>query len=54
MSTYKRDLEMPSVPLGQPANAGLAGWESAIWVIQAEVKMDAAQLLAGLRAGKSW
>jgi len=53
VSTYKRDLEMPLVPPGEPANAGLVGAESALWVLRSELKLDAGQLLTGLRAGKS-
>jgi hypothetical protein len=51
--TFKRDVEMPAVPAGEPANAGLIGGESAIWVLESKSPLDASALLAGLRAGKS-
>jgi hypothetical protein len=53
VDTYKRDVEMPSVPPGEPANAGLVGGEGAVWVIQSESPLDARALLKGLRGGKS-
>jgi hypothetical protein len=53
VDTYKRDVEMPSVPPGEPANAGLVGGEGAVWVLQSESALDAGALLKGLRAGKS-
>jgi hypothetical protein len=51
--TWKRDVEMASVPPGEPANVGLQGSESALWVIESRTPLDAAKLLAGLRAGKT-
>jgi len=53
VTTYKRDVVMPSVPPGEPANAGLVGGEGAVWVIQSESPLDARALLKGLRGGKS-
>jgi hypothetical protein len=50
--TYKRDVEMPPVPPGEPANAGLSGAESAVWVLESGQPLDAKALLNGLRAGK--
>ena len=53
VTTYKRDVVMPSVPPGEPANAGLVGGEGAVWVIQSESPLDAGALLKGVRGGKS-
>ncbi len=53
VTTYKRDVEMPSVPPGEPANAGLIGGENAIWLLQSDSPLDARALLKGLRGGKS-
>ena len=53
VSTYKRDVEMPTVPPGEPANAGLVGGEGVVWVIQSDAPLDARVLLKGLRGGKS-
>lgn len=53
VDTYKRNVEMPSVPPGEPANAGLVGGEGAVWVIQSESTIDARALLKGVRGGKS-
>jgi len=53
VTTYKRDVEMPSVPRGEPANAGLVGGEGAVWMIQSESPLDAGALLKGVRGGKS-
>jgi hypothetical protein len=52
VDTYKRDVLMPSVPPGEPANAGLVGGEAVVWVIQSENALDA-QVLLKVRAGKS-
>ncbi len=53
VSTYKRDVKLPGVPPGEPANAGLVGGESALWVLDAKSPLDPAQLLSGLKPGKS-
>jgi hypothetical protein len=53
VTTYKRDVEMPSVPPGEPANAGLVGGEAVVWVIQSDTPLDAQSLLKKLRPGKS-
>jgi hypothetical protein len=53
VSTYNRDVEMPTVPPGEPANAGLVGGEGVVWVIQSDAPLDAPALLNGVRAGKS-
>jgi hypothetical protein len=50
--TYKRDVEMPSVPAGEPANAGLVGAEGALWVVQSGSPLNPQALLDGVRAGK--
>ena len=51
--TYKRDVEMPPVPRGEPANTGLQGAEGAVWVLTSNTALDVRTLIAGLRAGKS-
>jgi hypothetical protein len=50
--TYKRDVEMPPAPPGEPANTGLSGAESAVWILESEKPLDVQVLLGGLRAGK--
>ena len=51
--TYKRNVELPRVPKNQPANLGLQGGEAGLWVLESAVPLDAAALLAGVKAGKS-
>lgn len=51
--TYKRDVELPSVPPAEPANACLMGAEGTGWVLQSESPLNAKALLNGLKAGKS-
>jgi hypothetical protein len=48
--TYKRDVEMPPVPPGEPANTGLIGGESALWIIESDRQLNPEILLSGLRA----
>jgi len=50
--TYKRDVEMPLVPPGEPANTGLLGGESAVWVLDSEAPLDPNVLDDGLASGK--
>ncbi len=49
---FKRDVEMPPVPPGEPANAGLLGGESAVWVLESGAPLEPKTLLDGIRAGK--
>lgn len=51
--TYKRGCELPPVPPGEPANAGLGGGEAVVWVLESQSPLVAADLLAGLRQGKT-
>lgn len=53
VGTYKRNIDMPGVPPGEPANAGLNAAESALWVLQSDRPLDATALLAGLRENLS-
>lgn len=47
--TYKRNVLLPPVPLGQPAHVGLEGGESAIWVLESLQPINVDALLAGIR-----
>ena len=51
--TYKRNVEMPGVPAGEPANLGLMGGEAGLWILESDVELDGAVLLAGVKAGKT-
>jgi hypothetical protein len=51
--TYKRNVELPRVPPNEPANLGLQGGESGLWILQSSARLDAAALLSGLKAGKT-
>ncbi|MGD0775103.1 MAG: hypothetical protein ABSC05_19995, partial [Candidatus Solibacter sp.] len=53
VTAYKRNVELPPVPPGEPANAGLMGGEGTVWVAQSKSPIDAQRLLAAVRAGRS-
>lgn len=46
--TYKRDVEMPPVPPGQPAYLGLPSVENGLWVLESETEMSPETLLNNL------
>ena len=50
--TFKHEVEMPGVPPGEPANLGLLGSESGLWLIDAPQPIDPQALLERLRTGK--
>jgi hypothetical protein len=52
VTTFKHGLEMPGVPPGEPANLGLLGAESGVWLLESKASIDPAALLEGLRVGK--
>ena len=52
VTTFKHGLEMPGLPPGEPANLGLLGAESGVWLLESKASIDPAALLAGLRVGK--
>ncbi len=49
---FKRNVELPPLPPGEPAHAGLLAGEGAVWVLESAQLMDAEVLLTGLRSGK--
>jgi hypothetical protein len=49
VTTYKRNVYLPPVPPGQPAHAGLAGGEAAIWVVESAQPINAEALMTGIR-----
>jgi hypothetical protein len=50
--TFKHGVEMPGVPPGEPANLGLLGSESGVWLIESKESLDPAALAQRLRTGK--
>jgi hypothetical protein len=50
--TYKRNVELPPVPPGKPAAAGLLGGEAAVWVVEAPTALTAGELLAAVSSGQ--
>jgi hypothetical protein len=51
--TYKRNVIMPPIAVGQPGHAGLAGGEAEIWVINSDQPINPTSLFAGLREGRN-
>lgn len=52
VTCYKHGVQMPSVPPAEPANLGLAGLESGIWLIESKTPLDPKTLVDGLRTGR--
>jgi hypothetical protein len=52
ITTFKHGLEMPGVPPGEPANLGLLGAESGVWLIGSNDPIDPGAVLEALRIGK--
>lgn len=50
--TFMREVEMPRVPPGEPANTGLLGGQAAVWVVESPNPLTAEGLLAGVTSGK--
>jgi hypothetical protein len=50
--TYKRNVELPAVPPGEPANACLLGGEAEVWVVEAPGGLTPESLLGAITAGK--
>lgn len=50
--TYKRNVEMPRVPPGEKANAGLLGGEAALWEVESPNPLTTEALLAAVSSGK--
>ncbi len=49
--TYMRQVEMPRVPLGESATAGLLGGQEALWVVESPNPLTAEALLAAVSSG---
>jgi hypothetical protein len=49
---FRKSVEMPPVPAGAVASAGLQGAENGVWVIESPTPLNSQAILAGLRAGK--
>jgi hypothetical protein len=52
VATFKHGVEMPGVPPGEPANLGLLGSESGVWLIESKELIDPKALVERLRTGK--
>jgi len=52
VTTFKNGIEMPGVPPGEPANLGLLGSESGVWLIDSQELIDPKALVERLRTGK--
>jgi hypothetical protein len=50
--TYMRNVEMPRVPPGEKANAGLLGGQAAVWVLESPTPLTPEALLAAVSSGK--
>ncbi len=50
--TFMRQVEMPHVPPGEKANAGLLGGQAAVWAVESPTPLNAEALLAAVSSGK--